>query len=115
MTSHVVAALLTVIACSCGLTSGVFVQKSYDLSGDAPVELYADIHRLMVLGHHAAVVEAVDGVLASGVSDVCPPGFPVSTLSFMKGMALYGMGRIKPAQEAFAESILKGVRALAQR
>lgn len=76
----------------------------------AGVDLYASVHALMMQGHHPAVVAAVDAALESGVPDASPQGFPVSTLSFMKGMALYNLGRIPPAQVAFAASVLAGDR-----
>jgi hypothetical protein len=78
------------------------------LKSKANFEVYANIHQLMTDGNHAAVVAAVDAALESGLSDVCPEGIPVSSLSFMKGMALYGMGRIPPAQEAFAAAVMAG-------
>lgn len=71
-------------------------------------QVYANIHQLMTDGNHAAVVAAVDAALDSGLPDVCPEGIPISSLSFMKGMALYGMGRIHPAQEAFAAAVMAG-------
>lgn len=75
---------------------------------NAPPLLYAAIHSLMSEGAHPQVVAAVEAALESGVPDQSPPGIPISTLSFMKGMALYSMGRVLDAQEAFAASVLAG-------
>ncbi len=71
-------------------------------------DYYASVHGMMVAGHHAGVVDAVDAALQAGLPDKCPPGIPLSTLSFMKGIALYHIGHIRLAQEAFVASVLAG-------
>lgn len=103
--------LFAILAVTLAICTSVAVSidvRAFRVGPNPPLELYTTIHRMMSDGSHSDVVAAVDAALDSGAPDASPPGVAISTLSFMKGMALYSMGRVKDALESFAASVLAG-------
>jgi hypothetical protein len=112
--ASVLAAVAAVAAASVysdGGGGGHRVVEGGGTSGGSVGGIHAEVHRLLSMGEYSAVVRRVDATPRT--ADLCPEsvcsistGVAFHPLSFMRGVALYRMGKLQDAAASFATALL---------